>query len=61
MEEIIIGSLIMWVLDKMAKKKADAPGTTALPRQNRTPQSPTSGSPTDQNSDHNDGGRPEFR
>jgi hypothetical protein len=40
MEEILFGSIIVWVLGRIAKKKADAPapGTIDLPRQGRTQQ-----------------------
>ena len=46
MEEILFGSIIVWVLGRIAKKKADAPapGTIDLPRQGRTQQFPTPGS-----------------
>jgi hypothetical protein len=46
MEEILFGSIIVWVLGRIAKKKADAPapGTIDLPRQGRTQQFPTRGS-----------------
>jgi hypothetical protein len=40
MEEILFGSIIVWVLGRIAKKKADAPapGTIALPPQQRQQQ-----------------------
>jgi len=40
MEELIFGSLIVWALGRVLKKKADqpAPGTIDLPRQRRTQQ-----------------------
>jgi len=50
MEEILFGSIIVWVLGRIAKKKADSPppfvppGTIAPPRQGRTQQFPTPGS-----------------
>ena len=46
MEEILFGSIIVWVLGRIAKKKANAPapGTIDLPRQGRTQQFPTPGS-----------------
>ena len=46
MEEIIFGSIIVWALGRVLKKKADAPapGTIDLPRQGRTQQFPTPGS-----------------
>ena len=46
MEEIIFGSIIVWALGRVLKKKADAPapGTIDLPRQSRTQQFPTPGS-----------------
>ena len=46
MEEIIFGSIIVWALGRVLKKKADAPapGTIAPPRQGRTQQFPTRGS-----------------
>ena len=42
MEELIFGSLILWALGRVLKKKADqpAPGTIDLPRQQRTQQMP---------------------
>jgi len=46
MEELIFGSVIVWALGRVLKKKADqpAPGTIDLPRQQRTQQFPTPGS-----------------
>jgi hypothetical protein len=43
MEEILFGSVIVWVLGRIAKKKANAPapGTIAPPRQGTTQQFPT--------------------
>lgn len=40
MEELIFGSVIVWALGRVLKKKADqpAPGTIDLPRQERTQQ-----------------------
>jgi len=40
MEELIFGSLIIWALGRLTKKKADAPapGTIAPPPQQRTSQ-----------------------
>jgi len=39
MEQLIFGSLIVWVLGRIAKKKADQPpGTIAPPPQQRTSQ-----------------------
>jgi hypothetical protein len=68
MEEILFGSIIVWVLGRIAKKKADAPapGTIDLPRQGRTQQFPTTSggsqgaafNPNDQNTGQPGGGRP---
>lgn len=46
MEEILFGSIIVWVLGRIAKKKANAPapGTIDLPKQQRTQQFPAPGS-----------------
>jgi len=46
MEELIFGSVIVWALGRVLKKKADqpAPGTIDLPRQQRAQQFPTPGS-----------------
>ena len=43
MEEILFGSIIVWVLGRIAKKKANAPapGTIDLPRQGKRQQFPT--------------------
>jgi hypothetical protein len=67
MEEILFGSIIVWVLGRIAKKKANAPapGTIDLPRQGKRQQFPTSGgsqgaafNPNDQNTGQPGGGRP---
>ena len=46
MEELIFGSVIVWALGRILKKKADqpAPGTIDLPRQQRAQQFPAPGS-----------------
>jgi len=67
MEEILFGSIIVWVLGRIAKKKANAPapGTIAPPRQGSANYLTTSGgsqgaafNPNDQNSGQPGGGRP---
>jgi hypothetical protein len=46
MEELIFGSVIVWALGRVLKKKADAPapGTIDLPKQKRISQFPAPGS-----------------
>ena len=64
MEEILFGSIIVWVLGRIVKKKADAPapGTINLPKQGKKQQFPTPGSanyPTNnQGAGSPGGGRP---
>lgn len=66
MEELIFGSVIVWALGRVLKKKADAPapGTIDLPKQKRIIQFPAPGSAnypsgnTNTNSGAPGGGRP---
>jgi len=66
MEELIFGSVIVWALGRVLKKKADAPapGTIDLPKQKRISQFPAPGSAnyprgnTNTNSGAPGGGRP---
>jgi len=46
MEELIFGSIIVWALGRVLKKKADqpAPGTIDLPKQKKISQFPAPGS-----------------
>jgi len=58
MEELLFGSIIVWVLGRMTKKKAEAPapGTIAPAPQQRTNQGPTMPSPGSANYPSTSGG-----
>lgn len=66
MEELIFGSVIVWALGRILKKKADqpAPGTIDLPKQKKISQFPAPGSANYPNGNTNTssgapgGGRP---